>query len=172
MSGDSSNRSMLAKLGLLTAGMFAFGYLIAPLYDKLCATRAKQTSPAGVARSSQVDSKRTLAIQYDANVRGSLAWNFRPLQKSSKVHPGEVVQVQYEVTNQSDRVVVGQAVPSYAPAAAGVHFHKLECFCFRRQMLRPHETRSMPIVFVIDDAMPADLSTITLSYTFFEVDQG
>ena len=83
-----------------------------------------------------------------------------------------MVQVRYEVTNQSDRVVVGQAVPSYAPAAAGVHFHKLECFCFRRQMLRPHETRTMPIVFVIDDAIPADLSTITLSYTFFEVDQG
>jgi cytochrome c oxidase assembly protein subunit 11 len=172
MSSTSSNQSVLVRFGLLTVAMFAFGYLIAPLYDRLCAARAKQTDQAQVLRSAQVDPSRTVSVQYDANVRGSLAWNFRPLQKSSQVHPGERVQVSYEVTNASDRVVVGQAIPSYAPAVAAEHFHKLECFCFRRQMLRPHETRSMPIVFVIDDTMPADVSTITLSYTFFEVTQG
>ena len=101
-----------------------------------------------------------------------MPWVFRPLLKSSPVHPGEVVRVRYEVTNQSDRIVVGQAIPSYAPAAARAHFHKLECFCFKRQMLRPHETMTMPVVFVIDDTMPADVSTMTLSYTFFEVEQG
>jgi cytochrome c oxidase assembly protein subunit 11 len=172
MSETSPNRSTLVRLGLLTAGMFAFGYLIAPLYDMLCAAKEKPASPAEAVQSTQIDLTRTVDVQYDANVRGSLAWVFRPLQRSSQVHPGEVVQVRYEVTNQSDRVVVGQAVPSYAPAAAGAHFHKIECFCFKRQMLRPHETRSMPVVFTIDDAMPADLSTMTLSYTFFEVQQG
>ena len=172
MSGTWSNRSVLVRLGLLTLAMFAFGYLIAPLYDRLCAAKAKQAGAAEVVRSTQIDSSRTVAVQYDANVRGSLAWDFRPLQKTSQVHPGELVQVRYEVTNQSDRVVIGQAIPSYAPAVAGVHFHKLECFCFRRQMLRPHETLSMPIVFVIDDTIPADISTMTLSYTFFEVKEG
>ena len=172
MSEASSNRSLLVRLGLLTAGMFAFGYLIAPLYDRLCAAWAKPARPAEVVKSTQIDLTRTVVVQYDANVRGSLTWVFRPMQKSSQVHPGEQVQARYEVTNSSDRVVIGQAVPSYAPAAAGAHFHKIECFCFRRQMLRPHETRSMPIVFTIDDAMPADVSTITLSYTFFEVQEG
>jgi cytochrome c oxidase assembly protein subunit 11 len=172
MSETSSNRSTLVRLGLLTAGMFAFGYLLAPLYDRLCAAKATPARSAEVVKSTQIDLTRTVAVQYDANVRGSLAWVFRPMQKTSQVHPGEVVQARYEVTNPSDRVVIGQAIPSYAPAAAGAHFHKIECFCFRRQMLRPHETRSMPIVFTIDDAMPADVSTITLSYTFFEVQQG
>jgi cytochrome c oxidase assembly protein subunit 11 len=172
MSGTSSNRSVLTRLGLLTVAMFAFGYLIAPLYEKLCATGRKQAASAQVVESTQVDPTRTVAVQYDANVRGSLDWNFRPLQESSQVHPGELVHVRYEVTNPSDRVVIGQAIPSYAPAVAGEHFHKVECFCFTRQMLRPHETRSMPVVFVIDDAMPADVSTMTLSYTFFEVKEG
>ena len=172
MSGAASNRSVLVRLGLLTVGMFAFGYLIAPLYDRLCAARAKQAAAVQVVRSTQADPRRTVAVQYDANVRGSLPWVFRPLLKSSPVHPGEVVQVRYEVTNRSDRLVVGQAIPSYAPAAAGAHFHKVECFCFKRQMLRPHETVSMPVVFVIDDKMPADISTMTLSYTFFEVQGG
>jgi cytochrome c oxidase assembly protein subunit 11 len=172
MSGTWSNRSVLGRLGFVAAAMFVFGYLIAPLYEKLCAAREKQTASARVVQSTQADLTRTVSIQYDANVRGSLGWNFRPLQNSSQVHPGELVQVGYELTNPSDRIVIGQAIPSYAPAVAGQHFHKLECFCFRRQTLRPHETRNMPIVFVIDDAMPADVSTITLSYTFFEVKEG
>jgi cytochrome c oxidase assembly protein subunit 11 len=172
MSASSSNRSFLVRLSAFTAVMFAFGYLIAPLYERICAAREKQTSAANMVRSTQVDTTRTVAVQYDANVRGSLAWNFRPLQQTSQVHPGELVQARYEVTNESDRPVAAQAIPSYAPAAAAVHFHKLECFCFKNQILQPHETRSIPIVFVIDDAMPADVATITLSYTFFEVKEG
>lgn len=172
MNETSSKRSALVRLGVLAAVMFVFGYLIAPLYERFCTVKAKPPGPAEVAQSTQIDLTRTVTVQYDANVHGSLAWVFRPLQGSSQVHPGELVQVRYEVTNSSDQVVVAQAVPSYAPAVAGAHFHKIECFCFRRQMLRPHETRSMPIVFRIDDAMPADVSTITLSYTFFEVQQG
>jgi cytochrome c oxidase assembly protein subunit 11 len=169
MSVVASNRRFLAKLSLLALGMFGFGYLIAPLYDRLCAARAKQASAAEVVRSTHVDSNRTIAVQYDANVHGSLHWSFRPLQKSSQVHPGELVQVRYEMTNESNEPVIGQAVPSYAPAAAAAYFHKIECFCFRSQLLRPHETRSMPVVFLIDPAIPGDVPTITLSYTFFEV---
>ena len=120
MSDPVSNRSVLVRLGLLTVAMFAFGYLIAPLYDRLCGAKAKQAGAAEVVRSTQIDSSRTVAVQYDGNVRGPLAWDFRPLQKSSQVHPGELVQARYEVTNQSDHVVVGQAIPSFAPALAAV----------------------------------------------------
>src|ERR1700751_3350852 len=128
-----SNRPLLVRLGLLTAGMFVFGYLLASLYDRLCAATTTPARPAEVVKSTQIDLTRTVAVQYDANVRGSLAWVFRPLQKTSQVHPGQLIQVRYEVPNPSDRVVVGQAIPSYAPAAAGAHFHKIECLCFRRQ---------------------------------------
>jgi len=171
MSGVARNRMLLAKLGLAAVGMFGFGYLLAPLYDRLCgAERAAQTAAKdAVRRVTRVDQTRTIAVQYDANVHGSLHWSFRPLQKNSQVHPGELVHIRYEMTNESDQPMIAQAVPSYAPPAAAPYFHKIECFCFKSQALRPHETRSMPVVFLIDPAIPGDLPTITLSYTFFEV---
>jgi cytochrome c oxidase assembly protein subunit 11 len=88
------------------------------------------------------------------------------------VHPGELAQVVYEVENLSDRPVTGQAVPSYGPLLAAEYFRKLECFCFTRQVLEPGERRQMPVVFVVDPALPRDIGTSTLSYTFFEVEDG
>jgi cytochrome c oxidase assembly protein subunit 11 len=85
------------------------------------------------------------------------------------VHPGEVRQVEYEVRNTLDRPVTGQAVPSFGPQIAGRFFRKIECFCFREQTLGPGEVRRMPVVFVVDPQLPEDVNTITLSYTFFEV---
>ncbi len=171
MTGVARNRMLLAKLSLAALGMFGFGYLLAPLYDRLCGSeRATQTAAKDAARPvTRVDLARTVAVQYDANVHGSLHWSFRPLQRSSQVHPGELVHIRYEMTNESDDTVIAQAVPSYAPPAAAAYFHKIECFCFRNQALQPHETRSVPVVFLIDPAIPRDLPTITLSYTFFEV---
>jgi len=171
MSAVASNRRFFTKLSLVALGMFGFGYLIAPLYDRLCgAERTTQTAAKDAARPvTRVDLARTIAVQYDANVHGSLHWSFRPLQKSSQVHPGELVHIRYEMTNDSDQPMIAQAVASYAPPAAAAYFHKIECFCFKSQALRPHETRSMPVVFLIDPAIPGDLPTITLSYTFFEV---
>jgi cytochrome c oxidase assembly protein subunit 11 len=171
VSGLSRNRRLMAKLVLVTAGMFGFGYLLAPLYDRLC--RVAVPDQAKVAKavpgSTQVDQARTISVQYDANLHGSVPWVFRPLQKSTQIHPGQLVQIQYEVTNESGQAMVAQAVPSYAPPAAAAYFHKVECFCFKRQALQPHETKDMPVVFLIDRAIPADLPTITLSYTLFEV---
>jgi cytochrome c oxidase assembly protein subunit 11 len=89
-----------------------------------------------------------------------------------QVHPGEMIQVVYEVVNTQGRAVSAQAIPSYAPKQATQHFTKLECFCFEQQTLKPNESREMPVVFVIDPALPKDVKNITLSYTFFEVGNG
>jgi cytochrome c oxidase assembly protein subunit 11 len=86
------------------------------------------------------------------------------------VHPGELRQVMFEIVNGTDRVMTGQAIPSYGPPHAAQYFRKLECFCFSQQTLQPGERRQMPVVFVVDSALPADVATITLSYTFFEVE--
>ncbi len=86
-----------------------------------------------------------------------------------KVHPGELATVTYEVVNATEGALVGQAIPSYAPRHSASHFKKLECFCFQQQELKGKEVREFPVVFVIDPKLPADISTITLSYTFFEV---
>ena len=86
-----------------------------------------------------------------------------------QVHPGQLVQVEYEVSNVRSAVVTGQAVVSYGPALAGRFVRKLECFCFSQQTLAAGETRRMPVSFVVDATLPADINTLTLSYTFFEV---
>jgi len=86
------------------------------------------------------------------------------------VHPGELAQVVYEVENTSEHAITGQAVPSYGPQLAAEYFRKLDCFCFTKQAFEPHETRRMPVVFVIDPKLPRDVNTITISYTFFEVE--
>ena len=172
MDRNSHNRVLLAKLAVVTAVMFGFGYLLVPFYYKLCEVAGLNQLQAAdsVPRNTQVDEGRAITVQFDANLRDALPWVFRPLQATVQVHPGQFVQVVYEVRNESDQAVLAQAVPSYAPQAAALYFRKLECFCFTQQSLRPHETRQMPVVFLIDPAIPGDIPTVTLSYTFFEIE--
>jgi cytochrome c oxidase assembly protein subunit 11 len=108
-------------------------------------------------------------VELDGNLN-KLPWRFRPMTSVVSVHPGELTQVIYEVENTSDRPMTGQAVPSYRPQLAGQYFKKLECFCFAKQSFAPHEKRQLPVVFVVDPRLPANVPTITLSYTFFEVE--
>ena len=165
-----SNRLLLAKLGLVVVVMFGFGFALVPFYDQICkATGLRDIDAPDEVRSTQVDRSRTVRLELDANT-SKLPWRFRPLTPIIAVHPGEVAQVVYEVENLSDHAVTGQAVPSYGPQLAAEYFRKLECFCFTRQALAAHEKREMPVLFVIDPKLPQDVATITLSYTFFEVE--
>jgi cytochrome c oxidase assembly protein subunit 11 len=121
-------------------------------------------------QNTQVDPTRTLTVQFDTNLRNDLPWSFTPLERSVRFHPGELVQVTFEVRNHSDRPITGQAIPSYGPQVAGRYFRKLECFCFRQQTLQPGEIRKMPVVFVIEKSLPDDVNFVTMSYTFFQVE--
>lgn len=172
MSAASANRTLLRKLLVVAVAMFGFGYLLVPFYNKLCeVTGLNQILTADAAPvNTQVDKSRTVLLQLDANLRDDLPWTFTPTQKSVSVHPGELVQVTYKVSNSSGQTVFGQAVPSYGPQLAGQYVKKLECFCFTRQELKAGETRDMPVVFVLDPRLPKDVSTVTLSYTFFRVE--
>ena len=164
------NRQLFAKLALVAAGMFGFGYALVPFYYQICA--AWGVNALGEVReapvNTQVDRARVITVEFDANAHG-LPWRFRPLVNHIQVHPGELATVEYEVSNPHSVAVTGQAVPSYGPAYAGEYFKKVECFCFTQQTLAPGETRRMPVTFVIDPRLPRDVSSIALSYTFFEV---
>lgn len=167
---DESNRRLLRKLVIVVVVMFGFGFALVPFYDAICkATGLRNIDAADEVKNTQVVASRTVRVEFDANLR-KLPWTFRPLQSSMAVHPGEVTQVVYEIENVSDRALTGQAVPSYGPQQAAEYFKKLECFCFAQQSFAPHEKRRMPVVFLIDPKLPKDLNTITLSYTFFEVE--
>lgn len=166
-----ANRKLLKRLLVVAVAMFGFGFALVPFYEKICEVTGIRNvfQPDAVdLRNTQVDASRSVTIEFDSNTR-RLPWTFRPLDSHTQVHPGELKQVLYEVRNTLDRAVTGQAVPSYGPPLAAQYFRKLECFCFRQQTLAAGEVRRFPVVFVIDPALPADVNTITLSYTFFEV---
>jgi cytochrome c oxidase assembly protein subunit 11 len=168
--GRRSNRTLLLKLGVIVVAMFGFGYLLVPFYERICqVTGLRELTRADEVANTQVDTTRQVRVELDSNVR-KLAWTFRPLQPVLDVHPGEVRQAVFEVVNAADHAVTGQAIPSYGPPLAARYFRKLECFCFARQTLQPGERREMPVVFVVDPGLPQDVVTITLSYTFFEVE--
>lgn len=170
------NAKMVGKLVVVTAGMFAFGYALIPIYKHVCealginilAVGEKQVPGSSrAAANTQVDTSRTITVEFDANSRGP--WMFRPAQASIQVHPGQLATVMYEFQNVQDRRMAAQAIPSYAPRNATAHFNKLECFCFNQYVLEPGEKKEWPVAFVIDPRLPKDVTTITLSYTFFEV---
>ena len=172
MSRKDANRVILVKLLIVTMGMFGFGYALVPLYKKICeVTGINEVEKANAPlANTRIDTSRLVTLEFDANVRSDLPWQFRPMQVSLKVHPGQMVQVMYEVRNVSDRPITGQAIPSYGPQIAGQYFRKLDCFCFAKQNFAPGEVRQMPVVFVIEPGLPKDVTTVTLSYTFFRVE--
>lgn len=180
MSIRSDNAKMVGKLAVVAAGMFAFGYALIPLYKHICEVTginilslAELDVPGGAAKggklpaNTQVDTSRTITVEFDANARGP--WAFKPAVHSMQVHPGELATVMYEFQNTQNRRMSAQAIPSYAPRQAAAHFNKLECFCFNQYTLEPGEKKQWPVVFVIDPRLSKDVRTITLSYTFFEV---
>ncbi len=164
----TENRILLRKLWVVALGMFGFGFLMVPFYNKICEVTGINSGDAQVlAKNTQVDASRTITLELDANVDAKLPWKFAPVQKSVSMHPGEMVQVLYEVENQTDRDITGQAVPSYGPQLAAQYVKKIECFCFTGQTLKAREKRRMPVMLVMDPALPDDVNTVTLSYTFF-----
>lgn len=171
------NIRMVSKLLVVAAGMFSFGYALVPIYRAICEMTGINVLAAGdrnipgatskAPANTQVDTSRTITVEFDANARGP--WEFKPAQRSVQVHPGEMVSVMYEFQNTQNRRMAAQAIPSYAPQQAAPHFNKMECFCFSQYTLEPGEKKSWPVVFVIDPKLSRDVRTITLSYTFFEV---
>jgi cytochrome c oxidase assembly protein subunit 11 len=181
MSLYRENIKMVSKLAIVAAGMFAFGYALIPIYKHICemtginilSISERQVPGNGVTGkdvkpgNSQVDYSRTITVEFDANSRGP--WDFKPAQSSVQVHPGELTTVMYQFQNVQNRRMAAQAIPSYAPNQAAAHFNKMECFCFNQYTLEPGEKKEWPVAFVIDPKLSKDVTTITLSYTFFEV---
>jgi cytochrome c oxidase assembly protein subunit 11 len=179
MSLRTENAKMLGKLAVIAAGMFGFGYALIPLYKQICevtginilASSELQVPGGpganGSAANTQVDTSRTITVEFDANSHG--IWDFKPAVRSLQVHPGELTKVMYEFQNVQPRRMAAQAIPSYAPRQAAEYFNKVECFCFNQYTLEPGEKKEWPVVFVVDPKLSKDVKTITLSYTFFEV---
>ena len=173
---------LVFKLLAIVAAAFAFGFALVPLYDVLCEatgfngkTRAAM-GPGGLnaagaptAAPSRIDRGRIVTVEFTGTVMPGLPWEMRPLTNSLDLHPGELHQAKFLVHNRSGETIVGQAVPSVSPGQAAQHFEKLDCFCFKQQSLAPGETREMPLTFIVKPEIDADIRTVTLAYSFFNV---
>ncbi|MDQ2694665.1 MAG: cytochrome c oxidase assembly protein [Pseudomonadota bacterium] len=168
-----ANRRLLRRLLLATAAMFAFGFALVPLYDVFCAVtglNGKTAPRAAVVSDAAVDAKRTVTVEFVASLNAGAPWEFAPAVRKMQVHPGQMQRTSYFARNLTDAALVGQAVPSVAPGQAAGHFQKIECFCFTRQAFAAHEDKEMWVAFRLDPDLPADITTVTLSYTLFRVD--
>jgi cytochrome c oxidase assembly protein subunit 11 len=171
---QKKNSAGLAKM--VVVAIFAFGltFALVPLYriacEKVFGIRLERTAAEGVADAKVPAAKRVITVQFDGGVNSKLPWDFTPNQVTMQVVPGEQYETTYHARNTAQRTIVGSAVPSVAPARASGYFSKTECFCFTAQTLQAGEVREMPVRFIVDPNLPADVKTITLSYTFFKND--
>ena len=162
----------------VVVGMFGFGFAMVPLYDVFCditGLNGKTGDQAALVDGLKIDTSREVEVEFVASLNENMPWEFKPLQHSVTVHPGEPTRIEYVAINRTDKAITGQAVPSVAPGQAAEYFQKTECFCFTEQVLQPGERIDMPVSFYVDPEMVEDrdakyIHTITLSYTFYEIE--
>jgi cytochrome c oxidase assembly protein subunit 11 len=168
--------AVAAVCGAVVAAMVGMAFAAVPLYDWFCRTTGFGGTPLVATAAPGRVLDRRITVRFDANVAGGLPWRFEPEQPSIEVRIGDVVTVNYQVTNLSTRATVGQASYNVWPPTVGAYFSKINCFCFTEQRFKPGETREMPVVFFVDPELAKDaeqdgLSSITLSYTMYPVRQ-
>jgi cytochrome c oxidase assembly protein subunit 11 len=167
-----ANSRVVKRLGIAAMLMFGFGFAMVPLYDVFCDITGLNGKTGRVeleqALSGTVDEDRLVTVEFLGTVHSDLPWEFKPMVRRVKVHPGEVTEVNYYARNLTEGQVAGQAVPSVAPGKAAKYFNKTECFCFTRQTLEAGEYKEMPLRFVVDPGLPEEVRTVSLSYTFFQ----
>jgi len=171
---EQANQRVVKRLGIAALLMFGFGFAMVPLYDVFCDITGINGKTGRIAQeevlSQVVDEDRLVTVEFLATVHSDLPWEFKPMVRKIKVHPGEITEVNYYARNKTDKLVAGQAVPSLAPGLAAKYFNKTECFCFTRQALGPGEGKKMPLRFIVDPALPENVRTVSLSYTFYQTE--
>ncbi len=168
---ESRNRKLMGKLMVVALGMLGFGFALVPMYRQICEAIGITQTRVVSAANTQVDTSRSVTVELVASSVG-LPWRFEPIDRTVSMHPGELKTVRYRVVNTLGRPVTAHAVMNTAPALANRYIEKRECFCFSEQTLGPGEAREMPVVFRVRADAPADLTTVSLSYTFFETARG
>ena len=173
MSTGQSNSAGLLKLVGVAVAVFVLTFSLVPLYriacEKVFGVRLEQ-GPGEAKAAAAAEKQRLVTVQFDGTTNSKLPWAFHPEQATLQVVPGQLYEAKYFARNDGKRAIVGSAAPSVAPARASGYFTKTECFCFTAQTLQAGETRDMPVRFIVDPALPDDVRTITLSYTFYKND--
>jgi len=174
--GGKSNLRVALMAGSVAVGMIGVAYAAVPLYQIFCQVTGfgGTTQRADASPEKPLDQKITVA--FDANVNSSLSWEFTPVQHSQTIRIGEQKLAFYKAKNTTSRPLTGTATFNVTPVGAGVYFSKIECFCFTEQTLQPGQSMDMPVSYFVDPDIVNDpdmksVKTITLSYTFYAVDE-
>ncbi len=175
----SKNKRTTLLLGGMVVLMFGFGFAMVPLYNLLCQVTGTQSialrSGAGKAHQvvqGKVDESRLVTVKFDTTVNPNLPWDFSAATPVMEVHPGQIYEVNFVANNRSSSMITGQAIPSVAPWQATAYFSKLECFCFNQQTLEGNERTDMPLQFMVSNDLPAEIHSLTLSYSFMRLKAG
>lgn len=168
------NRRSITKLMIAVVCMFGFAYALAPLYYAVCEAlgiggRTNSAPIVEVPEGMQKDEDRSVLVQFVTRSAQGMPWDFEPMERSVRVHPGEIKAVNFRVRNRTGEDMVGQAIPSLVPGQAAPHFKKTQCFCFDQQPLVAEGEEVMPMIFYLDPAIPRSVTTITLSYTLYDI---
>jgi len=155
-------------------GMYAFGYALVPLYNVLCKSLGINGKTGGYAALSHglVDKSRIITVQFMTVRNSSMPWEFRPKQRTVRLHPGENKRTAFYAHNTTNQNMTVQAIPSVSPGIAAKYLKKTECFCFTRQTMLAHQAMDWPILFHIDKHLPKNIHTITLAYTLFDLSKA
>ena len=170
-------KKTLKKVMLVSVCSFVFAFSMVPLYNIACEKVfgiRLEKGPSGQQElaGTKIDETRKVIVEFDGTVNSKLPWDFKPSQLTMEIVPGKMYDAHYVAKNRADYSIVGNAAPSVAPVTASSFFNKTECFCFTEQLLKPGEQRDMPVRFIVNPNLPADVHTITLSYTFFINDKA
>ena len=168
----ASNSKVLKKLVLVVFAMFGFGFALVPLYDVFCditGLNGKTNSSSVAYAADGIDTSRMVKVQFITRMAKGIPWEFEPVINEISVHPGEMKFVNFYAKNKSQYEIIGQAVPSVSPGLAAGYFQKIECFCFTQQPLKPGEEVEMGLQFYVDLDLPAEINTLTLSYTLYDI---
>ncbi|MEO3386106.1 cytochrome c oxidase assembly protein [Mesorhizobium sp. CAU 1741] len=171
-----TNRRIAFVCGGFIAGMVGMAYAAVPLYNMFCQVTGYGGTTQRVEQYSQTVLDRDIKVRFDANTSGGLPWDFKPVSRDVTIKIGETTQISYEAKNTFSKPTAGRASFNVTPPLAGAYFMKVECFCFTDTTLQPGESMDMPVVFYVDPAIVdvpelKNIQTITLSYTFFPLDQ-
>lgn len=169
------NTYVFGGLFALVLAMNGFAYAMVPAYRAFCQQFGFAGTPIVEANGPESDlvlSDRIITVRFNSDIAPDLAWRFKPVQRSIELNPGETGLAFYEAVNQAGRDVSGTATFNVTPLKAAPYFVKIECFCFTEQTLSPGQVAQMPVTFYVDPAIAEDqnlddVTTITLSYTFF-----
>ena len=163
---------IVAKLVLIVVIMFGFGFALVPLYDVFCdvtGLNGKTDTRAATDLHYDIDAEREISLEFVTSVFSGAPIRFRAQTAKMKIYPGKAYTVYFEAENLTDRELIGQAIPSFSPGLAARYLKKTECFCFSSQTFKAHETKIMPVRFVMDPAIPDQYKDVTLAYTFFNI---